>query len=438
MNPDLFLTEEGIAEIRRSQAARYGSNLLIDWIIDLIKQRKHYKNSLEQEKANVNKLKTQIGPLMKSKKTNVDFNQTELDNLLSEKQKLDNQISKNEVVVKEIEEILEAQMNKLGNIVDKSVPVSNDEADNRIEKVWGPIDKKVPLHHSEVMQKLGAMDMESASKISGGRTYFLTGPGLLINQALIQYGIDFLRQRGYEPTSTPFFMKKEIMGKTCQLFDYDEQLYKFGDDSYMIATSEQPLSARFISGTGAPAFLDPKKVPIRMAGFSSCFRKECGASGRDLRGLFRLHQFEKVEQFCIVAPEDSEKEYERMLALSEEFYQSLGLSYRVVCIVSGALNNAASKKWDIEAYFGNTCDYRELVSCSNCTDYQSRKLNIRYGYNEKDKKAPYVAMLNSTLVATERCMCCLMENYQTATGFNVPPVLQKYCYNIEKFDFITN
>ena len=147
-------------------------------------------------------------------------------------------------------------------------------------------------------------------------------------------------------------------------------------------------------------------------------------------------QFVKRSLYCIVAPEKSQEEHDKMLAISEEFYQSLGLTYRVISIVSGALNDAASKKYDIEAYFPNTNDFRELVSCSNCTDFQSRKLNIRYGYNTNDIKAPYVHMLNATLVATERTMCCLMENYQTETGFKVPDVLVPYCHGIEQFDFI--
>lgn len=445
MNPDLFNTVEGINEIRRSQAARYASTYQVDWIIELREQWKKYNNALDQEKASVNKLKKELGVQMKMKnqvtKTGT-FDSTQLDTLLAEKEKLDSSISKNEVVVEKIRLILDEQMSTLGNIVDISVPVSNDEANNRVEKTWtsdqGLITK--PLHHSEVMWRLNAYDMEAASNISGQRTYFLLGPGVLINMALQQYGIDFLRKKGYEPVSTPFFMDAKIMEKTAQLSDYDEQLYKVDcgkehPSKFLIATSEQCLSARYISGTNSPAFLDKTTLPIRMAGISSCFRKEAG-NGKDTRGLFRIHQFEKVEQFCIVAPNDSRDEHQRMLNISEEFYQSLGLSYRVINIVSGALNDAASIKYDLEAWFPHTKEYRELVSCSNCTDYQSRKLDIRYGFKEGQEKTPYVSMLNSTLSATERTMCCLMENYQTDEGFIVPTVLRPYCHNIEKFDFV--
>jgi len=229
------------------------------------------------------------------------------------------------------------------------------------------------------------------------------------------------------------------MAKTAQLSDYDDQLYKVtghGEDKYLIATSEQPLSAMYISGNSNPSWLDHSKLPIRMAGVSTCFRKEAGKAGADLRGLFRLHQFEKVEQFTIVPPETSQEEHKKMLALSEEFYQSLGLAYQVINIVSGALNDAAAIKYDLEAWFPNTKEYRELVSCSNCTDFQSRKLNIRYGFNSGDSKAPFVHMLNSTLVATERTMCCIMENYQTETGVTVPEVLRPYCAGIAEFHWV--
>lgn len=251
--------------------------------------------------------------------------------------------------------------------------------------------------------------------------------------------MDFLRKRGYQPVATPLFMNQSVMAKTAQLADFDEQLYKVtghGEDKYLIATSEQPLSAMYISGNSNPSWLEKNTIPIRMAGVSTCFRKEAGKSGADLRGIFRVHQFEKIEQFTIVPPDASWEEHKRMLELSEEFYQSLGLSYRVVNIVSGALNDAAAKKFDLEAWFPNTQEFRELVSCSNCTDFQARKLNIRYGFNEGEQKAPFVHMLNSTLCATERTMCCLMENYQREDGFTVPEALRPYCGGIAEFKFV--
>lgn len=235
-----------------------------------------------------------------------------------------------------------------------------------------------------------------------------------MNQALINYGLQFLAEKGYTPLQCPQFMLKDLMGKTAQLDAFDDELYKVVDgdsqnDKYLIATSEQPISAFH-----SDEWLQAKELPIQYAGYSSCYRREAGAHGRDAWGIFRVHQFEKIEQFCLTDPEKSWDMFETMFTNSEEFYKSLGLPYRVVAIVSGALNNAASKKYDLEAWFPFQGEYKELVSCSNCTDYQSRGLEIRFGTKQQtDTKKKYVHALNSTLCATERALCCILENYQT-------------------------
>jgi hypothetical protein len=220
------------------------------------------------------------------------------------------------------------------------------------------------------------------------------------------------------------------MGETAELADFDEMLYKVegsgenGEgDYYLIATAEQPISTMYRG-----EWLERNKLPLKYGGISPCFRKEAGAHGKDTWGIFRIHQFEKVEQFVICAPEESWKYHEEMIKVSQEFYESLGLPYRVINIVSGALNNAAAKKYDLEAWFPGYNTYRELVSCSNCTDYQSRSAEIRLRTDKKvegDKKV-YVHMLNGTLCATERALCCILENYQTEKGLNVPEVLRPY------------
>lgn len=227
-------------------------------------------------------------------------------------------------------------------------------------------------------------------------------------------------------------MNKDVMAKTAQLEQFDEELYKViaaEDEKYLIATSEQPISAYHSDEW----FDSPEtQLPIKYAGYSTCFRKEAGSAGRDMWGIFRVHQFEKVEQFCITEPEKSWEVFDAMVANSEAFYQSLGIPYRVVAIVSGALNLAASQKFDLEAWFPFQGQYKELVSCSNCTDYreshrctfvefrlmydpESRRLEVRCGLKTKDQtRKLYVHMLNGTLCATERALCCLVENYQTS------------------------
>jgi len=246
-----------------------------------------------------------------------------------------------------------------------------------------------------------------------------------------------LEKRQYTLLQTPFFMNKDVMAKTAQLEQFDEELYKVvvgadEPDKYLIATSEQPISA-FHQGE----WLDPKALPLKYCGVSTCFRKEAGSHGRDTWGIFRVHQFEKIEQFVITAPEKSWEMHEEMLKTSEEFYQSLGIPYRVVNIVSGALNNAAAKKYDLEGWFPGFSEFRELVSCSNCTDYQSRSLEIRYGAKrQNDREKKYVHMLNSTLTATGRGICVILENYQTETGIVVPDALQEYMGGMKFIPFV--
>jgi seryl-tRNA synthetase len=236
--------------------------------------------------------------------------------------------------------------------------------------------------------------------VAGHRGYFLKGVGVLLNNALINYGIHFLNKRGYDLVQPPFFLSKKIMAETCQLSDFDDQLYKVegnteDGDFYLIATSEQPISAMHRG-----EWLEESALPIKYGGSSSCFRKEAGAHGKDTWGIFRVHQFEKIEQFCITRPEDSWQMLEDMIQHSEEFYKSLQLPYRVISIVSGALNDAAAKKYDLEAWFPGYGAYRELVSCSNCTDFQARNLGIRCGSKKKDVRFRLFRMLRR-----DTCTC---------------------------------
>lgn len=267
------------------------------------------------------------------------------------------------------------------------------------------------------------------TKVVGHRGYCLTGWGVFLNLALIQYGLSFLHGKGYTPNQPPFFMNRSAMAKTAQLEQFDEELYKVTEDEtnkdtdkYLIATSEQPLSCLHEA-----EWLQDKDLPIKYAGYSTCFRKEAGSHGKDAWGIFRVHQFEKIEQFIFCKPEKSWEFFDEMIETSEAFYQSLGLPYQVVAIVSGALNNAAAKKYDLEAWFPFQGEYKELVSCSNCLDYQTRELEVRYGIKAKtDTKKTYVHALNATLCATERALCCILENYQDDEGLRVPAALRPY------------
>ena len=342
---------------------------------------------------------------------------------------------------KAAEEAVNKLLVKIGNLVHDSVPVSDDEENNVVYHSFGLDSKRMEdnlPNHVDLIAMLDIADTERGTDVAGGRGYFLKGAGVLLNQAMINYAVSFLAKRGHTPLGTPFFMRKDRMAECAQLADFDEQLYKVsgeGDDKYLIATSEQTCCSYL-----RKRWINPKELPVRFAGYSTCFRKEAGSHGRDTLGIFRVHQFEKVEQFVAVNPDGDEswQEMERLLANSEAFYQSLGIPYHVVNIVSGELNDAAAKKYDLEAWFPSSKTFRELVSCSNCTDFQSRRLEVRCGAPAKgpEKKKSYVHLLNSTLTATERSLCCLIENWQTPEGLVVPPVLRPFMMGIDFIPFV--
>lgn len=419
--------------IRESQKKRGASVELVDEIIAEYKEWTKLRFVVDELNKKQNKIQKEIGLKFKAKEDASDLLK-EKDTVLAEKKSaIDAEI--------EADKQLRYKVNQIGNIVHESVVVSNDEDNNELVRTFAPEGYSIEtlsnvatqtgstasLSHHEVLLRLDGYDPERGVKIVGHRGYFLRNCGVFLNQALINYGLSFLASKGYTPMQAPVMMNKDVMAKTAQLSEFDEELYKVtdGDDEkYLIATSEQPISA-YHSGEWfeSPA----EQLPVRYAGYSSCFRREAGSHGKDAWGIFRVHAFEKIEQFCITEPENSWKEFDRMIGASEEFYKSLGLPYRVVGIVSGELNNAAAKKYDLEAWFPFQKEFKELVSCSNCTDYQSRNLEIRCGIksmNQKEKK--YVHCLNSTLCATERALCCILENYQTEDGLKVPEVLRKY------------
>ncbi|XP_073305736.1 serine--tRNA ligase isoform X2 [Primulina huaijiensis] len=335
--------------------------------------------------------------------------------------------AKKEAEVQEALAAVQSRLQIIGNLVHDSVPISNDEANNAVERSWGERWTAPKLkNHVDLVELLGIADIKKGANVAGGRGFYLKGDGVRLNQALINFGLEFLEKRGFTALQTPFFMRKEIMAKCAQLTQFDEELYKVtgeGDEKYLIATAEQPLCAYHLDD-----WIHPSQLPLRYAGYSSCFRKEAGSHGRDTLGIFRVHQFEKVEQFCITSPNENESwdMHEEMIKNSEDFYKMLKIPHQVVAIVSGALNDAAAKKYDLEGWFPASNTYRELVSCSNCTDYQARRLETRYGQKKGNDKPKYVHMLNSTLTATERTLCCILENYQKEDGVEIPDVLRYY------------
>ncbi|GAA0174888.1 aminoacyl-tRNA synthetase [Lithospermum erythrorhizon] len=406
--------------IRESIRRRFTDVTIVDHIIQLDKAWRQRQFELDNLRKDFNKINKQIAQLKIS-----GGDATEVIRSTEENKQL---TASKDAEVQEARAALYAKLEGIGNLVHDSVPISNDEANNSVVRTWGEKRTEAKLkNHVELVELLGIADLKKGANVAGGRGFYLKGVGVRLNQALINFGLDFLEKRGYTELQTPFFMRKDIMAKCAQLAQFDEELYKVtgeGDDKYLIATAEQPLCAYHLDD-----WIHPSQLPIRYAGYSSCFRKEAGSHGRDTLGIFRVHQFEKIEQFCMTSPNgnDSWDMHEEMIKNSEDFYKLLNLPYQVVAIVSGALNDAAAKKLDLEAWFPASKTYRELVSCSNCTDYQSRKLEIRYGQKKSNEQAKqYVHLLNSTLTATERTICCILENYQREDGVDIPEVLQPF------------
>jgi len=312
----------------------------------------------------------------------------------------------------------------LPNMLHESVPIGKDETANKEIKKWGNIptfDFEIK-DHIDLTQSLDLVDLERAAKVSGARFYYLKNQLVRLNQALLQFALDFLAEKNYTPIQTPFLINRSAMEGAIIAQDFEEVIYKIeGEDLYLIGTSEHAVASMH-----SDEIIDGKKLPLRYAGVSTCFRKEAGAHGRDQKGIFRVHQFEKVEQFVFTRPEDSWHEHERMLAIAEEFYQKIEIPYRIMLLSSGDLGKVSAKTYDLEAWMAGQKSYREIVSCSNCLDFQARRLKIRF--RDKTNEQPqYLHSLNSTLVATTRTMVAIIENFQTKDGhITVPKVLQKY------------
>jgi len=426
----MFREDKGgdLAALRASEAARFSNPEKVDKIIAADAEWRKAEFEVNQTNKALNALSKDIGKKKKAKEN--------CDELMQQVAKTKEELKAKEEKLKSLEKTVQTLLRTVGNIVHSSVPISKDEVDNKVWKTWGECKRDhAKYHHHELLHMIDGYASEKGVTVAGHRGYFLKGVGVLLNQALIQYGLSFLLKKQYTPLQPPYFMRKEIMAETAQLEEFDEALYHVsgtgGEDFYLIATSEQPISAYHRDD-----WLERTQLPIRYAGSSTCFRKEAGSHGKDTWGIFRIHQFEKIEQFAITAPDESWEMHEEMIKTAEEFYQSLGLPYQIVTIVSGALNNAAAKKYDLEAWFPTLGVFRELVSASNCTDYQSRAMETRFGQKKGGAtEKSYVHMLNSTLCATERTICCILENYQTSEGVVVPEVLRPFMGGIEIMKF---
>ena len=347
--------------------------------------------------------------------------------------KIDAEIEVLEKKVRELEEKVSYYLMRIPNLLHESVPYGVDENDNVTVKTWGEIPKfdfKVK-DHIELGLSLGIMDLERAAKVAGARFYYLKGLGVLLDMALINFALNELVKKGYKPVEPPYMMRRKAYEGATALTDFEEMLYKIEDeDLYLIATSEHPIAAMYMDEV-----LNAEELPLKFVGVSACFRREAGAHGKDTRGIFRTHQFNKVEQFIFCLPEQSWEMHEELLRNAEELVQKLGLPYRVVNVCTGDIGSFAAKKYDIEVWMPAQNRYREIISCSNCTDYQARRLNIRYREKEGAPPKGVVHTLNSTALATGRTIVAILENYQQEDGsVIIPEALRPYMGGIERIE----
>ncbi|MFL6475868.1 MAG: serine--tRNA ligase [Nitrososphaera sp.] len=349
---------------------------------------------------------------------------------LGEMKRLNALMQQTESEAIQVEEQFNQLMMTLPNLLNESVPVGKDEHDNIIVRKHGTVTRPSfnPKDHIDLANALDLVDLGRAAKVSGARFYFLKNELVRMNQALVNFALDFLSEHGYTLIQPPYMIRKEPMVGSIILNDFEDVIYKIeNEDLYMIGTSEHAIASMHMN-----EIIEGRKLPIRYGGFSTCFRKEAGAHGRDMKGIFRVHQFEKVEQFIYCRPDESWREHERMLALSEDFFKRLEIPYRVMLLCSGDTGKISSKTYDIEAWMSGQNAYREVVSCSNCLDYQARRLGIRFR-DKPNEETRFVHTLNSTLIATERTMVAVLENFQTSDGtVVVPKVLQKYMGGINE------
>ena len=405
-NPDLII---------ESEKKRFRDTTNVENVIK-------YDNLWREGETKLNELRQKKNKLSKSfKQAKKDGT---IDEVISESKAVATEIKEITAKNEEYKQLREDYRYKVGNIIDEDVPISDTEDDNEIIRTVGDIpefDFK-PLNHVDLINKIDGADLETAAEISGARFYYLKRDILHLNLALIQFALDKLESKGYIALQTPFFVKSEVAAETSELGEFEETLYKLeNEDLYLIATAEQTLAALHRN-----EIISPDDLPIKFCALSTCFRKEAGSHGKDTLGIFRVHQFEKIEQYIYCSPEDSKRMHKELLETTEEIYKDLKLPYHIVAIVSSALNDNASIKYDLEAWFPGSETYRELVSCTNCKDYQARKTKTRVG-RAGSGDAQVLHTLNSTAIATERTMCCILENYQDENGnVKIPEVLVPY------------
>ena len=403
-------------EIIRKMLKNRAVDFNFDKMLELDKIRRNLIKETDEFRKKRNQMSIAIG---KAKKSNEDAS-----SLLTDMEEISKELTNHEQLQKTVESEYTNLAFSIPNIIHESVPIGDDESANVELRKWG----KIPQFdfqisdHIDLGQNLNIIDLERAAKNAGARFYYLKGGLVKLSQALISFALDFLAEKKYNLIQPPYMINRKSMEGAVIADDFEDVIYKVQDeDLFLIGTSEHAIASMY-----SDEILDGNKLPFRYASLSPCFRKEAGAHGKDQKGIYRVHQFDKIERFVFAKPEDSWSEHEKMISLTEEFYQKLEIPFKVMLLSSGDMGKVSAKTFDIEAWMAGQNAYREIVSCSNCLDFQSRRLKIRFR-DKSNEDTKYVHTLNSTLVAVERTIVSIMENFQTNDGhIKVPKVLQKY------------
>jgi seryl-tRNA synthetase len=409
---DLKVLRDNPDVVRNSQKLRGEDIAVVDQLISADAAARTALTEFEALRAEQNVLSKSVGAAKGDEKTAI----------LEKAKELAAKVKAADSKRGELEEKSKALALQISNLIDLDAPVGGEEDFKVIEEIGKPRDFKTegfePKDHVELGKILKAIDTERGAKVSGARSYYLTGYGALLEFALVQYAIAQATKAGFIPVIPPVIVKPHAMEGTGFLGQAAENVYHLAsDEMYLVGTSEVPLAAYHMD-----EIID--NLPIRYAGYSSCFRREAGSYGKDTRGIIRVHQFDKVEMFSYVKPEDAKAEHLRLLEWEKDFLKAMEVPFRVIDVASGDLGSSAIRKFDCEAWIPTQNAYREVTSTSNCTEFQSRRLNIRF--RDENGTKP-VATLNGTLVAVPRMIVAILENHQNADGsVNVPKALQPF------------
>ena len=416
---DIRFIRENVELIRKSLERRRDSQKLKEFeqLLTLDEDLRALKRGIQELRTDRNELSREVGSLKKAGK--------DASEIIQRVNGINEKIGETEGEASSLEEKMKRIQMSIPNVLHESVPFGKDEDDNEVVREWGgrPKPDFEIRSHVDLLELLDLADIPRAAKISGARFYFLKNELVMLDLAMQRLALDMLIKKGYTPVYPPFMMRREPYEGVTDLADFEDVMYKIDDeDLYLIATSEHPMAAMHMGEV-----FEPTDLPLKLAGISTCFRKEAGTHGKDTKGIFRVHQFNKIEQFVFSHPDESWKIHEDLISNIEEYFQALEIPYRIVNVCTGDIGIVAAKKYDLETWMPVQETYMERGSCSNCTAYQATRLNIKYRLKKGGTEKDYLHTLNSTMMANPRAMVAILENFQQEDGsVRIPKALHKY------------